>query len=75
MAEIRFRLQPTAGQQRVGDAGGGGASEGRPYVVIIIVLQKGTVNDAENILLVFLPVVPCQLVCHKLQLIFQTVRA
>ena len=75
MAEILLRVQPAAGHQRIGDAGGGGASERRPYVVIIIFLQKRIFNDAENIPLVVLPIVLCQPIRHKLQLIFQTVRA
>ena len=52
MLEIRFRLQPAAGHQRVSDADGGGASEGYSDVEIIIFLQKGTVNDAEDVALV-----------------------
>ena len=33
-----FRLQPTPGQESVGDADSGGASEGSSYVVFIIFL-------------------------------------
>ncbi|MFQ7453290.1 MAG: hypothetical protein ACLRNQ_19960 [Flavonifractor plautii] len=75
MPEILLRVQPATGHQRIGDAGGGGASERRPYVVIIIFLQKRIFNDAENIPLVVLPIVLCQPIRYKLQLIFQTVRA
>lgn len=75
MPEILLRVQPAAGHQRVGDAGGGGVSERHLYVVIIIVLQKRTVNDAENIPLVVLPVVFYQPVRHKLQLILQAIPA
>ena len=75
MPEILLRVYPAAGHQRVGDAGGGGVSERRPYVVIIIFLQKRIFNDAENIPLMVCPVVFYQPVRHKLQLIFQTVCA
>ncbi|MVB13068.1 hypothetical protein CAFE_38230 [Caprobacter fermentans] len=52
MLEIGFRLQSAAGHQRVSDTDGGGASEGYSDVEIIIFLQKGTVNDVENVALV-----------------------
>ena len=55
--KIPLRLQPTAGQKGIGGAHGGGAAERRPDVELIIFLQKGTVNDAEDFLLVLLPVV------------------
>ena len=52
MLEIGFRLQSAAGHQRINDTDGGGASEGYSDVEIIIFLQKGTVNDVENVALV-----------------------
>ncbi len=60
MLKVIFRFQPAAGQERVGNADCGGVSECHAYVEIIIPLQKGTVNDAENILLMGIPVFTCK---------------
>ena len=68
MLKIPLWLQPTPGQEGVSGAHGGGAAERRPDVELIIFLQKGTVNDAEDFLLMFLPVVCCQTVGYLLQL-------
>ena len=68
MLKILLRLQPAPGQEGVGGAHGGGAAECRPNVELIIFLQKGTVNDAEDFLPVFLPVVCHQTVGYLLQL-------
>ena len=68
MLKILLRLQPAPGLECVGGAHGGGAAERRPNVELIIFLQKGTVNDAENVLPVFLPVVCRQTVGYLLQL-------
>ena len=56
MAEILLRLQPAAGHQGVGDADRGGGFELHPDVFFIVLLQKGTVNDIENVLPVVRPV-------------------
>ena len=56
MAEILLRLQPAAGHQGVGDADSGGGFELDFDVVLIVLLQKGTVNDIENVLPVVRPV-------------------
>ena len=56
MAEILLRLQPAAGHQGVGDADRGGGFELDFDVVLIVLLQKGTVNDVENVLPVIRPV-------------------
>ena len=68
MLKILLRLQSTPGLECVGGAHGGGAAERRSDVVFIIFLQKGTVNDAEDVLPVFLPVVCHKPVGHLLQL-------
>ena len=68
MLKIPRWLQPTPGQEGVGGAHRGGAAERRPDVELIIFLQKGTVNDAEDFLLMFLPVVCCQTAGYLLQL-------
>ena len=49
MLEAVVRFKPAAGHERVGDADGGGALEGRSYVKFIIPVKKGIVNDGEVI--------------------------
>ena len=61
MLKVAFRLQATAGHEGIGDADSGGVSELRPDVEFIILLQKGAVNDAEDVLLVIVPVFACKL--------------
>ncbi|MDO5545867.1 MAG: hypothetical protein Q4F81_08600 [Eubacteriales bacterium] len=61
MVKILFRLQPTTGHQGIGDADSGGRAELHRYVKFIVLLQKGIVNDAENVLLVIVPIFICQL--------------
>ncbi|MFQ7640559.1 MAG: hypothetical protein ACLRLO_06085 [Enterocloster sp.] len=56
VVEVAFRLQSTAGHQSVSDADGGGCLELHSDVILIIFLQKGTVNDVEEVLLMFSPV-------------------
>ena len=68
MAEILLRLQPAAGHQGVGDADRGGGFELDFDVKFIIVLQKGTFNDVEKVLMVVSPVFLRQFPGHTLQL-------
>ena len=75
MAEILLRLQPTAGHQGVGDADRGGGLELHPDVFFIVLLQKGTVNDVENVLPVVRPVFFRQTGGHIGQLLGQVVTA
>ena len=56
VVEVAFRLQSTAGHQSVSDADGGGCLELHSDVILIIFLQKGTVNDIEEVLLMLRPV-------------------
>lgn len=56
MLEAVVRFKPAAGHERVGDADGGGALEGRSYVKFIISVKKGIVNDGEDIPLIVPPV-------------------
>ena len=56
MLEAVVRFKPAAGHERVGDADGGGALEGRSYVELIIPVKKGIVNDGEDIPLIVPPV-------------------
>ena len=75
MAEILLRLQPAAGHQGVGDADRGGGFELDFDVVLIVLLQKGTVNDRENIPPVVGPVFLRQLGGHIGQLLGQIAAA
>ena len=56
MFKVVFRLQAAAGHEGVCDADGGGVSELRSDVELIILLQKAAVNDAEDVLLVIVPI-------------------
>ena len=56
MVEVAFRLQSAAGHQSVSDADGGCCLELYSDVKLIIFLQKGTVNDIEEVLLMLRPV-------------------
>ena len=56
MGKIAFRLQSAAGHQGVGNADGGGCLKLYFDVKLIIFLQKGTVNDIEEVLLMLRPV-------------------
>ena len=64
-----FRLQSASGQESVGDADGGGAAEGCSYVELIIFLKERTVNDVEDVPLMFFPIFHRQLAGDMLQLI------
>ncbi len=61
MLKVVFRLQAAAGHEGVFDADGGGVSELRPDVELIILLQKTAVNDVEDVLPVIVPVFPREL--------------
>ena len=56
MGEVFLRLQSAAGQQGVGGADHSGVSEGRANVEIIILIQERPVNDAEDVILIVVPV-------------------
>lgn len=56
VVEVAFRLQSTAGHQSVSDTDGGCCLELYSDVKLIIFLQKGTVNDIEEVLLMLRPV-------------------
>ena len=62
MGEIPFRLQPAAGQQGVGGTDDGGVPERGSDVEVIIFFQEGPVNDAENVILIVIPIL-----VHKLR--------
>jgi len=69
MLKVFVGVEVAAGQNRVGDADGSGASELRSDVKLIIFLQKAAVNDVEDVVLVFLPIFVCQLSGDLLQLV------
>ena len=56
VVKVAFRLQSAAGHQSISDADGGGCLELYSDVILIIFLQKGTVNDVEEVLLMLRPV-------------------
>ena len=64
MLEVLFRIQPTAGHQGVGDADGGGGLKLDFDVEIIVLLQKRTVNDIAEVLLMLVPILTGQLSGH-----------
>ena len=53
-----FRLKAAALHQAVCDAGACRQMEGNLLVKLIIIRQKGTVNDAKDVLAMLLPVFP-----------------
>ncbi|WP_235930800.1 hypothetical protein [Eisenbergiella porci] len=56
VVKVAFRFQSAAGHQSVSDADGGGCLKLHSDVILIIFLQKGTVNDIEKVLLMLRPV-------------------
>ena len=60
LVEPPGRLNSAAFQQRVGDADGGGRLELHLHPDFIIIHQKRTVNDGENVTTVVVPVI-----CHQ----------
>ena len=73
MVEIAFRLQPTAGHQRVSNADRCGTSESHSDVELIILLQKTIVNDAENVTLVLRPILIRKLGRNFFKLVGKTI--
>lgn len=73
MLEVISRLHPAAGQQRIGGADNSGVPKSGSDVEIIITFQKGTVNDADNIAPVVVPVFIYKLRRHTLHLIGKSV--
>ena len=60
MLEILVCIQSTAGHQGVGDADGGGGLKLDFDVEIIVLLQKRTVNDIAEVLLMLVPILTRQ---------------
>ena len=75
MAEILLRFQPAAGHEGIGDADGGGGFELHLDVVLIVLLQKGTVNDIEKVLLMLRPIFIRQLTGHIGELLGEIIPA
>ena len=73
MLKLAIHIEAASRLQGVADADGGRSTEGHPYVDFIVLLQEGTVNDAEYILLMILPVCACLTLCDLRQLKMQTV--
>ena len=73
MGEVFLRLQAAAGHEGVGDADSGGVAKRYLDVVVIIPLQKAPVNDVEKVILVVVPVFPCNLTGDFFKLVGQSV--
>ena len=73
MFEVISRLHAATGQQCVGGADHGGVPKSNSDVEIIILFQKGIVNDAEDVAPVVVPVFIHKLRRDTLQLIGKTV--
>ena len=71
MGEVVLRFQTAAGHEGIGNTDGGGASELRSDVERIILRQKTPVNDVEDVLLMFLPIVCRKLGSNAFQLLRQ----
>ena len=75
MVKVSFRLQSAAGHQGVGDADGGGCFKLYSDVELIVLLQKGTVNDIEKVLLMLRPIFIRQLTGHIGELLGEIIPA
>ncbi len=75
MLKVIFRLQAAAGHKGKGDADGGGVSELLSDVKRIILLQKTSVNDVEQIVLMVVPVVRRKLTGDFFKLVGKAVLA
>ncbi len=75
MLKVIFRLQAAAGHEGKGDADGGGVSELLSDVKRIILLQKTSVNDVEQIVLMVVPVVRRKLTGDFFKLVGKAVLA
>ena len=73
MLEVILRVKTAASHEGVGDADRSGIFEYHFDVVIIIFLQKGILNDVENIPFVILPVFCGKSVCDPFKLISETI--
>ena len=60
MDEALSDIQATTGHQSVQSAYTHGISEGMPYVELIVLFQKRSVNDVADFFPVFIPVCVCK---------------
>ena len=75
MLKLAIHIEATSRLQSVADADGSRSAKGHPNVDFIVLLQEGTVNDAEYILLMILPVCACLTLGDLSQLKMQTVNS
>ena len=75
MLKLAIHIEAASRLQGVADADRGRSAKGFPYVDFIVLLQEGTVNDAEYILLMILPVCACLTLGDLGQLKMQTVNS
>ncbi|MFQ7105784.1 MAG: hypothetical protein ACLRQ4_11325 [Neglectibacter timonensis] len=73
MFKIVIGVAAAAGVKCIGDADCGCISEGRSDVVLIILHQKGILNDVDDVLSEVIPILRSQLTGNLLQLGFQAV--
>ena len=73
--KVLFRLQSAAGHQSISDADGGGCLKLYSDVELIVLLQKGTVNDIEKVLLMLRPIFIRQLTGHIGELLGEIIPA
>ena len=69
MLKVFAGVQPAAGHEQISGADGRRVSEGRAYVEIIVLLQKGVFKDAEVIPLIIVPMLTDKLCRDFLKLI------
>lgn len=73
MVEVAFRLQSTSGQEGIGNADRCGISELHSDVKFIIAFQKTPVNDVEDVLLMFHPILADKLCGNGFKLVRKVV--
>ena len=56
MLKLAIHIEAASRLQGVADADRGRSAKGFPYVDFIVLLQEGTVNDTEDVLLMILPI-------------------
>lgn len=66
-------FQPTPGHKGIGGADRSGVDECHAFVIVMIPLQVGTVNDAEDVLLMIQPILGNQDSSNLIQLLTETI--
>ena len=74
MLEVVIRFQAAAGHEHISDADSSGTAKCRASVKLIIPLQEGTVNGADDVPLILIPIFSRQLLGDLLQLGGEAIR-